>query len=164
MTEAWTQPELDLDGVSSPVAVVPVARDESDLHAPAYEHSDDAGADLRSSEDLVLAPGERRLVHTGIHVHLDSSMLAWVTPRSGLAARHGITITNSPGLIDPGYRGEIQVCLQNTGSEPFTITRGDRIAQIVFQKFVHADFKVVGSVDDLGSTTRGNDGFGSTGR
>lgn len=127
---------------------------------PVRKHDDDAGADLSSVEDLVLKAGERRLVHTGIAIELPYGCLGYVVPRSGLAAKHGITIVNAPGLIDTGYRGEIMVCLLNTSSEAFVIHTGDRIAQLVVQEYEFTDFK---EIDELGDSERGEGGFGSTG-
>lgn len=131
------------------------------LELPAYAQAGDAGADLRSRVDLTLEPGQRQLVPTGIALALPSGYVGLVHPRSGLAARHGITVVNAPGTVDSGYRGEIMVCLLNTDQqEPFEIKRGDRIAQLVIQEYVQAQFVVV---DELDSTERGSAGFGSTG-
>jgi dUTP pyrophosphatase len=127
---------------------------------PRRMHADDAGADLMSIEDVTLSAGERRIVHTGVHIALDPSMLAYVVPRSGLAAKHGITITNAPGLIDTGYRGGLGVCLQNTSSEDFEIHVGDRIAQLVVQRFLPVRFRLVDALDE---TERGDGSYGSTG-
>lgn len=130
-------------------------------HMPAYAHSGDAGADLSSIEAVMLAPGERRLVGTGVAIALPQGYAGFVHPRSGLAARHGITIVNAPGTIDAGYRGEIKVCLLNTDpSEPFTIAVGDRIAQLVIQQVARPGFTEVDSLDD---TERGERGHGSSG-
>lgn len=131
------------------------------LEIPSYAHPDDAGVDLRSREDFVLEPGERRLVPTGIAIALPSGFAGFVHPRSGLAARHGISIVNSPGTIDAGYRGEIQVCLLNTDrSEPVRISRGDRIAQLVVSPVSQAVFR---PVSELPGSARGRAGHGSTG-
>lgn len=131
------------------------------LELPAYAQAGDAGADLRSRVDLTLEPGQRQLVPTGVALALPSGYVGLVHPRSGLAARHGITVVNAPGTVDSGYRGEIMVCLLNTDQqEPFEIKRGDRIAQLVIQEYVQAQFVVV---DELDSTERGSAGFGSTG-
>jgi dUTP pyrophosphatase len=127
---------------------------------PVRKHVGDAGADLASSEDLILHAGERALVPTGVAIALPEEHLAYVVPRSGLAAKHGITIVNAPGLIDTGYRGEIKVCLLNTSDEDFTIHVGDRIAQLVVQSYVSTVFIQVDALDD---TDRGQGGFGSTG-
>ncbi len=137
------------------------------LAGPAYAHDDDAGADLVSAETFVLRPGERRLVGTGVAIALPAGYAGFVHPRSGLAARHGISIVNAPGTVDPGYRGEILVCLVNT--DPGTavrISRGDRIAQLVVQRVARARFVAVPQLPDSTSTagrTRGTGGHGSTG-
>lgn len=129
--------------------------------APSYAREGDAGADLRSAEDLIfIFPGERVLVKTGISIALPDGYVALIHPRSGLALKNGITVLNTPGTIDSGYRGEIAVLLYNAGSDAFTVNRGDRIAQMVIQKFETAEFEVV---DALTDTDRGDGGFGSTG-
>ena len=128
---------------------------------PAYAHPGDAGADLVSSEALRLEPGQRALVGTGVRIALPDGFAAFVVPRSGLAAKHGITIVNSPGTVDAGYRGEIKVTLYN--SDPtgtITLHRGDRIAQLVVQQVAHAAFREVESLPD---SVRGEGGFGSSG-
>ncbi len=128
---------------------------------PAYAHPGDAGADLVAAEALVLAPGARATVPTGVSIALPDGYVAFVMPRSGLAARHGITIVNSPGTVDAGYRGEIRVTLLNTDSaEPFPIEVGDRIAQLIVMPVSRARFV---PVEKLPGTHRGTDGFGSTG-
>lgn len=128
---------------------------------PAYAHPGDAGADLCTTEDLELAPGERRLVGTGIAVALPEGYAGFVHPRSGLAARLGLTIVNAPGTVDAGYRGEIKVCLLNTDpATPIRLNRGDRIAQLVIQRVAQARFE---EVDDLPTSVRGEGGHGSTG-
>lgn len=134
---------------------------DPELPPPAYAHPGDAGADLRSRVDCVLEPMSRMLVPTGVCMALPFGYVALVHPRSGLAARHGITIVNAPGTVDAGYRGEIFVNLLNTDpGESFQISHGDRIAQLVFQRVEEAQFSVVG---ELGSSVRGSGGFGSTG-
>ncbi|MCJ8504788.1 dUTP diphosphatase [Kocuria flava] len=134
---------------------------DPDLPPPAYARPGDAGADLRSRVDLVLAPGRRALVPTGIAVALPEGYAGFVHPRSGLAARHGITVVNAPGTVDAGYRGEIMVTLLNTDAEqPFEVRRGDRIAQLVVQRVEQAQFEVVA---DLPVSARGAGGFGSSG-
>ena len=131
------------------------------LEAPSYAHPGDAGADLRSREDVVLAPGERRLVPTGVSIALPEGYVALIHPRSGLATMHGLTIVNAPGTVDAGYRGEISVTLLNTDREhAIELSRGDRIAQMVIQRVEYADFIVVGELSD---SVRGSGGFGSTG-
>ncbi|MFM7014292.1 MAG: dUTP diphosphatase [Actinomycetota bacterium] len=128
---------------------------------PIYANPGDAGCDLRSTEKLTLAPGERRLIGTGISIALPNGFVGLIHPRSGLALKHGITILNSPGTIDAGYRGEIKVTLFNSSSEAFEIARGDRIAQLVIQRFERARFIKVESLPD---SDRGDGGFGSSGK
>ena len=112
------------------------------IELPSYAHPGDAGADLRTTEDFELHPGERRLVGTGIAIALPDGYAAFVHPRSGLAARHGISIVNAPGTVDAGYRGEIKVCVLNTDREAAVrFTRGDRIAQLVVQPVSHGPFR-----------------------
>lgn len=131
------------------------------IEPPCYAQAGDAGADLRSRVNLTLAPGERALVPTGVAIALPQGYVGLVHPRSGLAVKHGITLVNAPGTVDSGYRGELMVCLLNTDSEkPFDIERGDRIAQLVIQRFETAHFRVV---EELAETDRGAAGFGSTG-
>ncbi|GAA1754306.1 dUTP diphosphatase [Agromyces humatus] len=128
---------------------------------PSYAHAGDAGADLHASESVVLAPGERAAVGTGVAIALPDGYVAFVVPRSGLAFRHGITIVNAPGTVDAGYRGEIKVSLLNTdASEPYTIEAGDRIAQLVVMPVTRARFI---EVEQLPGSMRGDGGFGSTG-
>ena len=139
-----------------------VRRLDPELPLPSYAHPGDAGADLCAAVDVTLAPGERALVPTGIAMALPEGHVALVHPRSGLAARHGISIVNAPGTIDAGYRGEVKVCLVNTDTrEPFTVRRGDRIAQLVIQEVAHAEFP---EVDRLPDSERGLGGFGHSGR
>ena len=134
---------------------------EPDLPVPAYAHDGDAGADLHSAEDLVLAPGARRLVRTGVSIVLPDGYAGFVHPRSGLAHRHGLTVVNAPGTVDAGYRGEVCVNLLNTDPTlPVTISRGDRIAQLVVQRVARARFVVT---DVLPPSARGTGGHGSTG-
>lgn len=140
---------------------IPIRRLDPGLPLPSYAHPGDAGADLRSAVDLTLAPGDRALVPTGIAMALPEGHVALVHPRSGLAAKHGISIVNAPGTIDAGYRGEVKVCLVNTDTrEQFTVRRGDRIAQLVVQRFETAAFV---EADDLPESARGDGGYGSTG-
>ena len=128
---------------------------------PSYAHPGDAGADLRSSEEGVIPPGGRRTFKTGVSIALPEGYVALVHPRSGLAAKHGITVLNAPGTVDAGYRGEIAVTLHNTDLvTEFEVKRGDRIAQLVIQQFEVANFVVV---DHLPDSHRGAGGFGSTG-
>ena len=128
---------------------------------PAYAKPGDAGADLRSFEDLVLGAGQRALVKTGIKIAMPDGYVGLVHPRSGLAVKHGITVLNSPGTIDAGYRGEIMVPLLNTSDEDFPIAKGDRIAQLLFQKIEIARFV---PVTELPESSRGETGFGSSGK
>lgn len=134
------------------------------IHAeiiPSYSHPGDAGADLSSSQELVLLPGQRAVVGTGVSIALPRGFVAFVVPRSGLAAKHGITVLNSPGTVDAGYRGEILVTLLNTDTEnEFSIHVGDRIAQLIVMPVTQARFT---SVDTLPESERGESGFGSTG-
>lgn len=128
---------------------------------PAYAHPGDAGADLVTTADVVLAPGERVVVGTGIAIALPPGYAGFVHPRSGLAARAGLSVVNTPGTIDSGYRGEIRVCLINHDpSEPFELSRGDRIAQLVVQRVETAEFL---EVAELADSVRGVGGYGSTG-
>jgi dUTP pyrophosphatase len=140
---------------------VTILRLDPDLPLPSYAHPGDAGADLYAREDVTLAPGERRLVPTGIALALPEGYVALVHPRSGLAHRSGLSIVNAPGTIDAGYRGEVQVCLVNLDpATPIELRRGDRIAQLVIQQFETAAFV---EVDELPDSSRGAGGYGSTG-
>jgi dUTP pyrophosphatase len=131
------------------------------LEAPSYAHPGDAGADLRAREDVVLEPGERRLVRTGVSIALPNGFVALIHPRSGLATKHGLTVVNAPGTVDAGYRGEIAVTLLNTDrDQAIELRRGDRIAQMVIQRVEYAQFVAVGELSD---SVRGTGGFGSTG-
>ena len=133
-----------------------------DLPLPARQTPGSAGYDVASAEpDFVLGAGERRLVSTGLAMELPDDVECQVRPRSGLALRHGITLPNAPATIDPDYRGELKVILWNAGDAPVPIPRGTRIAQLVFARFVAPD---VVEAPDLGTTSRGEAGFGSTGR
>ena len=141
---------------------LPVRRLDPGLPLPAYAHPGDAGADLRAADDVVLPPGGRATVDTGIAVAVPDGYAAFVHPRSGLASRHGITVVNAPGTVDAGYRGEVRVVLLNTDpAEPFTVRRGDRIAQLVVQPVTRVRFV---DVAELPATPRDEGGFGSTGR
>ena len=134
---------------------------DPELPAPAYAKPGDAGADLRSRIDFELEPGERALVPTGVASALPEGYVGLVHPRSGLATKNGITIVNAPGTVDSGYRGELMVTLLNTDkTKSFHVQRGDRIAQLIIQKYEHATFTVV---DELEQTERGSSGFGSSG-
>lgn len=139
-----------------------VTRLDPDLPLPAYAKGGDAGADLVARIDVELKPGERKLVPTGISIALPDGYVALVHPRSGLAIKHGVTMVNSPGTVDAGYRGELQIILINHDrSETVFFKRGDRIAQLVIQQVERAEFVEVKSLPGSG---RGAAGFGSTGR
>jgi dUTP pyrophosphatase len=130
-------------------------------HAPLYAHPGDAGADLVAAESVLLRPGHRALVGTGVSIALPEGHAAFVMPRSGLAAKHGVTVVNSPGTVDAGYRGEIKVALLNTDLEAeHHVAVGDKIAQLVVMPVVRATFV---PVDALPESVRGEGGFGSTG-
>lgn len=131
-----------------------------DAVLPSYAHPGDAGMDLRSVDDAVIPPGGRALVHTGLVVNLPPAYEAQVRPRSGLALKSGVTVLNTPGTIDAGYRGEIGVILANFGAEPFAVRKGDRIAQMVVAPVTFAEIVETDSIDE---TDRGAGGFGSTG-
>jgi dUTP pyrophosphatase len=131
-----------------------------DVEFPAYQTPGSAGMDVRAAEDLILAPGETRLVATGFSMSLSEGYEAQMRPRSGLAIKNGITLMNSPGTIDHDYRGHVQVILTNLGREPFAVNKGDRIAQMVIAKVERPVIKIVEQLDE---TARGAGGFGSTG-
>ncbi|MCL2583061.1 MAG: dUTP diphosphatase [Streptosporangiales bacterium] len=138
-----------------------ITRVDPDAVLPSYAKPGDAGADLAACEDVDLAPGERAMVRTGIAVALPDGYAAFVHPRSGLAAKQGVTVVNAPGTIDAGYRGEIKVILLNTdAARPVSFRRGDRIAQLVVQRVENVTFREVAS---LPGSDRGEGGFGSTG-
>lgn len=141
---------------------IQIQRLDPDVRLPAYATAGDAGADLVAAADVVLAArGGRALVPTGVAIAIPDGYAGFVQPRSGLALRHGVTCLNTPGLIDSGYRGELKVLLVNTDpNEDFHIERGDRIAQLVIQAVEHVAFVLV---DELPTSERGGDGFGSTG-
>ena len=128
---------------------------------PVYAKPGDAGADLKSTENYTIPAGGRQLVNTGVRIAMPDGVVGLVHPRSGLAAKHGITVLNTPGTVDAGYRGEIMVTLLNTSKESFEVARGDRIAQILFQRVERADFL---AVEQLPESARGETGFGSSGR
>lgn len=129
-------------------------------HAPVKAHPTDAGYDLESTATTILGPGQRALIPTGLHINLPAGTVGYVCPRSGLAAKHGITVTNAPGVIDPGYTGEILVNLINLGAYPYTIHSGDRIAQLIVHQTVDVDWQQVSEFEE---TQRGAHGHGSTG-
>ena len=155
-----TKPWLD----KAPTVGVDVVRlaHGADLPLPHYATPDSAGMDLLSAEsgDVTLASGARAMIATGIAIALPTGFEAQVRPRSGLAAKHGVTVANSPGTIDADYRGEIKVILINLGDAPVTLSRGDRIAQMIIAPVVQATWNEVPSLND---TDRGAGGFGSTG-
>ena len=141
--------------------IVQIQRLDKGLPLPDYARAGDAGMDVYSTIDCTLAPGARAIIPTGIAIALPEGYVCFAHPRSGLAAKNGISIVNAPGTIDSGYRGEIKVILINTDQqETFEIKRGDRIAQLVFQKFESARFY---EVENLPESQRGAGGFGSTG-
>ncbi|TWD55988.1 dUTP diphosphatase [Arthrobacter sp. FX8] len=154
-------PDAALPATAAPTLQVQLKMLDPELEAPSYAHPGDAGADLRAREDVVLMPGERKLVPTGVAIALPYGFVALIHPRSGLATKHGLTIVNAPGTVDAGYRGEISVTLLNTdSSQPIELRRGDRIAQMVIQRVEHAQFI---PVSELSGSVRGTGGFGSTG-
>jgi dUTP pyrophosphatase len=130
---------------------------------PRRAHQQDAGYDLACVEDFTLWPARRRTVGTGVAIALPAGVAGLVTPRSGLASTHGVTIVNAPGLVDPGYRGELRVTLLNTGDAPYAARAGDRIAQLVLVPFAAPEVRVVEALD-AGPDARGELGFGSSGR
>jgi dUTP pyrophosphatase len=139
-----------------------IHRLDAELPLPVYAHPGDAGADLYAAQDVELLAGERAVVGTGVAIALPDGYAAFVHPRSGLAAKHGVTLVNAPGTVDAGYRGEIRVTLLNTDNKnAVRLRRGDRIAQLVIQKVERAAFY---EVDRLPGSARGAGGFGSTGR
>ena len=146
---------------AEPTVAVPVVRLRPDATLPAYAHPGDAGADLCAADGVTLGPGERAVVGTGVAIAVPDGYAAFVHPRSGLAARHGVTLVNAPGTIDAGYRGEVKVVLVNLSRDPFTVRPGDRVAQLVVQPVARAGFVPVA---ELPATPRGPGGFGSTGR
>lgn len=156
-------PRVICDVVSTSLSVV---RLDPDLPLPGRAHEGDAGVDLYSAQDVELAPGERALVSTGVAVAIPVGMVGLVHPRSGLAARVGLSIVNSPGTIDAGYRGEIKVALINLDpGTPIVVHRGDRIAQLLVQRVELPELVEVASFDEAGlaDTTRGDGGHGSSG-
>lgn len=139
---------------------VKVLRTDPAAQLPVYAHPGDAGMDVRSIEEVTLSPGARALIHTGLVLMLPPNAEAQVRPRSGLALKHGVTVLNTPGTIDAGYRGEVGVILVNLGTEPFVVEKGMKIAQLVVSPVAQAEVVEVTSVDE---TDRGAGGFGSTG-
>jgi dUTP pyrophosphatase len=144
-----------------PSVQVLISRLDAGVPIPSYARPGDAGADLVTTSDVDIAPGERAVVGTGVAIALPDGYAAFVHPRSGLAARAGLSVVNTPGTIDSGYRGEIKICLINHDlREPIRLRRGDRIAQLVVQKVEHAVFQ---EVEELSDSARGAGGYGSTG-
>ena len=139
---------------------VRICRTDPAAQLPAYAHPGDAGMDVRSVVDLTIAPGERALVRTGLVLMLPPNAEAQVRPRSGLALKHGVTVLNTPGTIDAGYRGEVGVILVNLGDAPFKVEKGMKVAQLVVSPVAQAEIVEVSVVD---ATDRGAGGFGSTG-
>jgi dUTP pyrophosphatase len=139
---------------------IPARRDDASLPLPAYARAGDAGLDLCAAQPLTLQPGERGVMPTGLRLAIPEAHAGFILPRSGLALKHGITVLNAPGLIDAGYRGEIQVLLINHGAEPVTLERGERIAQLVVQPVAQA--RLV-EKEGLPDSSRGEGRFGSTG-
>jgi len=139
---------------------IDVMKTFSDAHLPTYARDGDAGADLYSLHAVNILPGEYKLVSTGIAMAIPQGYVGLIHPRSGLAAKHGITVLNAPGTIDAGYRGEIKVLLINHSNEVYFIARAERIAQLVIQKVENVFFE---PVDELPESNRGQGGFGSTG-
>ena len=139
---------------------IPVVRLTDTAVLPTYAHVGDAGMDLYADEDIMLGYETWNVISTGVAMSIPEGYVGLIHPRSGLAAKHGITVLNAPGTIDAGYRGEIKVILLNGTDKDFVVRRGDRIAQLVVQEFVHGDIVEVSSLDD---TERSTNGFGSTG-
>ncbi len=149
--------------MTSPTIAVRRLAHNQDLPLPAYETPLSAGMDLRAAvaKPKTLNPGERALIPTGLAMAIPAGFEVQIRPRSGLALKHGVTCLNTPGTIDADYRGEVQVILINLGQEPFTIARGDRIAQMVLAPVTQGQWQEVAELDD---TARGAGGFGSTGK
>jgi dUTP pyrophosphatase len=141
--------------------VLKIKKLNPDAIIPAYQSEEAAGFDLHSIEDVILKPGERKLIKTGLAFEIEKGFEIQIRPRSGLAYKHGITVLNSPGTIDSDYRGEIKVLLINLGNESFEIKKGERIAQAVVAPVVQVKFE---EVETLSDTKRGSGGFGSTGK
>ncbi|MCK8816468.1 dUTP diphosphatase [Natroniella sulfidigena] len=140
---------------------IKIKRLDKSLPLPNYQHlGEDAGLDLYSRETGVLEPGEYRLFKTGIAISLPRGYAGFVNPRSGLALKHGVTVLNADGVIDPGYRGEIGVVLINHGTEDFEVVKGDRIAQLIVQQYEEVEWEEVEQLDD---SKRGSGGYGHTG-
>jgi dUTP pyrophosphatase len=162
-TRAAARRDRVADVVSVAVDELEVRLLKPDARAPARTRPGDAGFDLSAAEEFVLAPGERRVVCTGVAIALPPNVAGLVVPRSGLAARHGISVVNGPGLVDPNYRGELRVILVNLGQERFVGHVGDRIAQLLLVPFVAPAVRVVEELSPA-PDERGENGFGSSGR
>jgi dUTP pyrophosphatase len=149
--------------MSNPVVYIQKLPHGEGLDLPFYATSHAAGADIRAAvnEDVVIEASKHALIKTGFAMALPDNYEAQIRPRSGLALKHGISVLNTPGTIDADYRGEVGVILVNHGSEPFTVQRGDRIAQMIIAPFVQADFR---QLSELSETERGSGGFGSSGK
>ena len=141
---------------------VKISRDDASKRfpPPSYETSGAAGVDLRATEEVIFLPGERAIINTGIRIEIPDGFEAQVRPRSGIALKNGVTLLNTPGTIDSDYRGEIKVIMINHGSDPFTVSAGDRIAQLVFAPVTRVSWI---EDDGLSGTKRGEGGFGSSG-
>ena len=139
---------------------VKIQRIDKNAKLPSYAHAGDAGMDVYSNEDYKLMPGERKLFSTGIKIAVPNDYECQTRPKSGLAIKHGISIVNSPGTIDSGYRGEVGIILINQGKEPYHVEKGSKIAQLVFNKVETAELEEVEALDE---TSRNEGGFGSTG-
>ncbi|SNC60546.1 deoxyuridine 5'-triphosphate nucleotidohydrolase [Kytococcus aerolatus] len=151
--------------ISEPAVPLRATRLVEHAQLPTRAHPTDAGLDLYAAEAVTIAPAARALVGTGIALGLAPGTVGLVHPRSGLAARHGVTVLNAPGTVDAGYRGEVKVCLLNTDTrDSFTVAVGDRIAQLVIQRVELPDLQEVADADALGATDRSDRGHGSTGR
>lgn len=141
--------------------VLPIKRLDPSVELPRYAYCEDAGLDIRSNEDIVLKPYERAMVSTGLAIAIPDGYAGFMQPRSGLAAKQGLTVLNTPGLIDAHYRGELKIIIINLDKEhSVSIRKGDRIAQLVIQAVPQVELN---EVDDLGDTDRGQGGFGSSG-
>ncbi|MBR9690454.1 dUTP diphosphatase [Candidatus Woesearchaeota archaeon] len=140
---------------------VQIVKVDKDLPTPSYQHKGDAGMDLYSAEEYTLQPGEYKIISSGIKVAVPEGYELQVRPRSGMAAKHGVTVLNTPGTIDHQYRGIVGVILINHSKESYEIKKGDRIAQAIFNEFKSVEIK---EVDTLDETKRGEGGFGSTGK
>lgn len=136
---------------------------DSSYLLPEYAYVNDAGCDLKSSEDVIIQSGERAIIDTGVRISLPLGVVALVSPRSGLAAKHGITVLNSPGVIDSGYTGNIKVIIFNSSKSDYTIKKGDRIAQLLFQEVKRANFVKVENISTYISD-RSDNGLGSSGK